>query len=431
MKAGNRVHYDAPTQLPERVLFEELLIQAVNQSRRQDRILALLWIGIQFPDDKPKGREGAARDQLLRAASQRIKSTLRESDVAARVGAMEMAVAFTGLMSPGDAERATQRLHAELVAPVTVDGVSLTPVVHTGISLYPVDGADVGKLMADADAARQEVAADSLSEYQFASPDIKATAVDRMALEESLDRALIEKELVLYYQPQFDLFTGEVVGLETLVQWAHPELGLLPARHWMPMAEDFGRGVDIGVFVLDTATRQYREWLSQGCGSFELCLNVSSGWFQNRKFTEMVQGALAASNMDPQLLVLEFSEDSIIRSADVAFRALTRLSDMGVRISIDDFGSGYASLTQLKIYPFHGLKIDRSLVSNIENESNDKSILKAVIAMAHEMGLVVTAVGVESNAQEEILKRAKCDRVQGFLLGRPVPAGEVPGLLHS
>lgn len=417
--------YDSLTRLPNRSLFEEMLAQAVNLSRRRDRILALLWMVVRFSGDF----NPSTADRLLEMTARRITETVRDCDITARVGTTEIAVAFTELISPGDAERATQRLHNVLIEPFAWEGKTISRTVRTGISLFPIDGADVSKLMADAGAAIKGVTGDAPAGYQFASPDIKASVVDRMALEESLNRAIRKHELVLYYQPQFDLFSGRVVGLETLVHWQHPELGLLPARHWMPLVEDLGRGVEIGTWVLGTATRQYQEWLSQGSKPFELSFNISACQLMNRHFPRIVRAALFDSDMDPQLLVLEFSEYSIVRRADVAFRTLTQLSNMGVRISIDDFGLGYASLTQLKIYPFHGVKIDRSLIANIEKERHDKSILKAIIAMAHEMGLTVTAVGVESNAQEAILKKAKCDRAQGFLLGRPASAEKVKDVL--
>jgi diguanylate cyclase (GGDEF)-like protein len=425
-KTETNTLYDPLTRLRDRPLFEEMLLQAVNLSRRWDRVVALLWMDLQFSGDVRK----PAVEQLLAMAARRIKDTVRDSDVTARVGVMELAVAFTDLMSPGDAEWATQRLHHELSQPLVWEGKSIFSTIRTGISLYPIDGADIQKLMADAAAASRRVRGDSQACYQFASSDIKASAVDKIALEKSLDRAIRKKELALYYQPEFDLSSGKVVGLETLAHWRHPELGLLPARHWMPLAEDFGRSVDIDTWVLNTATRQYQKWLSQGSDPLELSFNISAGQLMNRKFPQIVEAALSDSDMDPRLLVLEFSEDAIIRSAAVAFRTLTRLSHMGVRISIDDFGLGYASLNQLKIYPFNGLKIDRSLISNIDKETYDKTILKAIIAMAHEVGLTVTAVGMESDAQAEILKMTDCDRAQGFLFGRPMSAEEVVGLLN-
>ncbi len=425
VKSICQMHYDGQTQLPNPLLFNELLHQAINHTRRRDRILALLWIRIRFKGAAFPDGDTDMINQGVVIVANRIKETLRENDIVSKLGLTEFAVVYTDLVTPGDAERATQRLLKSVRKPLIFNQEEQPHLVTVGISMYPMDGGDIDSLLDKAKSALPHTSNDFETGYHFASQDIKASVVDRLALEESLDRALAENQFELQYQPQVDLQSGSIMGLETFIQWRHPELGLLPAKRWIQLAKDLGKIVDIGSYVLKQAVVQFKNWLDQGCDSFELAINFSTHEFVSSKLHKLVKNVLDDTRIDPQLLVLEFPEDSMLVHGDRAVRHLNDLTEMGVKCSLDNFGFGYASLIQLKLYPFHELKIDRSLISGIVDEKYDRTIVSAIIAMAHTIGLTVSAAGVETQEQCHILKEAGCDRVQGYYFSRPLPPAEV------
>ncbi len=431
VNAIRQMHYDRQTKLPNPLLFNELLHQAINHTRRRDRILALLWIRIRFKDAAFSDGNTDMISRGVRIVANRIKQTLRENDIVSKLGQMDFAVVYTDLVTPGDAERATQRLLKSVREPLVLNQEEQPHLVTVGISMYPVDGGDIDSLLDKAKSALPHTSNDFETGYHFASQDIKASVVDRLALEESLDRALAENQFELQYQPQVDLHSGSIMGLETFIQWRHPELGLLPAKRWIQLAKDLGKIVDIGAYVLKQAAGQFKNWLDQGCEPFELAINFSTREFVSSKLNKLIKTVLDDTGIDPQLLVLEFPEDSMLAHGDRAVRHLNDLTKMGVKCSLDNFGFGYASLIQLKLYPFHELKIDRSLISGIVDEKYDRMIVSAIIAMAHTIGLTVSAAGVETQEQYHILKEAGCDRVQGYYFSRPLPPAEVFSLLSG
>jgi predicted signal transduction protein with EAL and GGDEF domain len=348
----------------------------------------------------------------------------------ARLGGDDFLLLLPGVESAEAAAKVAQKLLDALSALLPVDGQELHVSASLGIALYPHDGEDAETLIRNADTALYRAKERSRGSSQFYTFDMNATAFERLVLETQLRRALERDELVLYYQPQVRLDSGAVVGVEALVRWQHPELGLISPAEFIPLAEETGLILQIGRWVLSTACAQLRAWQEQGFPDLRVAVNLSGRQFQQADLVRTIADVLELSRLEPSDLELELTESSIMQDAEATVAKCEALDRLGIRLSVDDFGTGYSSLAYLKRFPIKALKIDQSFIQDITTDPNDAAIAQAIVALAETLKLRVIAEGVETEAQLALLRRYHCDEMQGYLFSRPLPPDELLALLR-
>ena len=413
--------HDALTGLPNRALFQERLDHALCYARRCGHMVALLYIDLDRFKLINDTLGHAAGDCLLRQVARRLKSRVRESDTLARISGDEFTVIATALKDPQDAQAVAEAILQALRVPFTVETRELFVTVSIGISMYPQDAADSNTLQRHADGAMYRAKNAGKNGFHFFAPEIGAAISERMEVENQLRRALDRRELTLFYQPQFDLSSGRMVGQEALLRWNSGKLGKVSPVRFIPIAEESALIVPIGAWVLEHACTQTRAWRDAGLTVSGMCVNVSALQFAQRDFVEMIDAVLTRSGLEPNGLELELTESLIMRDLEQAARRMHKLRELGVRISVDDFGTGYSSLAYLQHLPIDVLKIDRSFVHETEKSPAASSLVRAIVTLAHGLGITVIAEGVETEYQFRTMRHMGCDRAQGFLLGRPAP----------
>ena len=419
--------HDALTKLPNRVLLKARLEDALEKARKEGGRFALMFVdldGFKVVNDAYGHHVG---DQLLVQVAERLASAVRARDTVARVGGDE----FVLLVPDEDKAGATviaARLLAAIGATFEVGGHELRISTSIGIALCPLDGALVHDALTHADAAMYHAKAMGRNAYCFFDASMNENMQGQLQLTHDLRAAVERKQLVLHYQPQFAAPDGPITGVEALVRWSHPTRGLIGPDEFIPLAEKTGLIVPIGEWVLDEACRQIREWLDSGACNWNVAVNLSPVQFGHPQLTALVRDTLARHRVDPRNLTIEVTESAAMRDVDASLRILQSLHDMGVRISIDDFGTGYSSLMYLKRLPASELKIDRGFVRELAHDAEDAAIVSSVVALGHTLGIEIVAEGVETTTQKEFLTRLGCHALQGFLLGRPVPAAELRAL---
>jgi diguanylate cyclase (GGDEF)-like protein/PAS domain S-box-containing protein len=420
----NLAYHDALTGLPNRLLFNDRLSVAVAQAHRQDYRLAIFFLDVDRFKVINDSLGHSLGDRLLQGVARRLHSSVREGDTVARLGGDEFILLLPNLNRAEDVAKVAEKILDSLKLPFRLEGRELYSTASMGISLYPDDGADAETLIKNADTAMYRAKEQGRDNYQLYTPAMNATAVERLALENSLRKALVRDELELYYQPLLDLATGRVHGLEALLRWRHPERGLLAPAEFMPLAEVTGLIVPIGPWVLRTACARARAWQDLGHPHLSMAVNLSARQFQQPDLVAQVKRALEDTGLPPRCLDLEITETNAMQNAEGTINTLRELKSLGVRISIDDFGIGYSSLNYLKRFPIDTLKIDQSFVRDITTDPDDAAIATAVIALAHTLKLRVVAEGVETQEQLAFLAARHCDRMQGYLFSRPLPSQE-------
>ncbi|MBI3978687.1 MAG: EAL domain-containing protein [Chloroflexi bacterium] len=421
-------HYDALTDLPNRVLFRDRLHQAIAQARRFERLVGVAFVDLDRFKTINDTLGHDVGDLLLKAVARRLTGCLRAGDTVARLAGDEFTLILPGLAEARDAGAVAQRILDSLAQPFRLGGYEAYTGASIGIALYPLDATDPDRLVTNADATMYRAKEQGGNCYQFFTAEISARAIERLALESSLRHAVERNELVLHYQPQVDATTGQIVGMEALLRWQHPRLGpVLPAQ-FIPIAEETGLIVPIGEWVLRTACRQNRAWQEAGFPPLRVAVNLSTRQFK-RDVVGTVARVLEETGLDPGYLELEITESVIVQEAEAVGGALHALKAMGVRLSIDDFGTRYSSLAYLKRFPIDTLKIDRSFVRDITTDRDDAAIATAIIALAQRLELKVVAEGVEEPEQVRFLRAHGCTEIQGYLCSRPLPAGEMARLL--
>ena len=414
-------HLDPLTGLPNRVLFAELLAHAIQHAERNDSRFALLFLDIDNFTSINESLGHSLGDKLLIEVGRRLQSLLPESDALARIGSDE----FNVILDYGEGmpwvDLLTQRMINALAEPFVLDGHSVYVGVSVGIALYPADGTTTEALQINADAALHQAKAQGRGSLRFFSPEMTRRAKNRLALDAELRHALERHELRLYYQPQVDLISGEVVGVEALVRWQHPERGMVPPGEFIPFAEESGLIVPLGDWVLREACRQIRCWMDAGQAPRQTAVNVSAVQLSRGHLLESVTAAIRDSGIDPRRLELEITESFVMTDYEESFRVLTALRALGVCLSIDDFGTGHSSLSRLQQLQAHKLKIDISFVRDITTNSSNALIVKAIIALGHSLGMEVIAEGVENLGQARYLRTLQCDVMQGYYVARPLP----------
>jgi diguanylate cyclase (GGDEF)-like protein/PAS domain S-box-containing protein len=427
--AENRVqflaYYDALTELPNRTLLQDRLGKALASSRRQKDKVAVLFLDLDRFKVINDSLGHSCGDLLLRKVADRLKGQVREQDTVARVGGDEFLVVLTGVKDVMDAAIVAEKIMDALIADLVIQGRKLSVSCSMGISIFPEHGADGETLIKNADAAMYSAKESGRNTFHFFSEEMNAQVMERLTLEHGLRAALDKKELFLVYQPQMDVATGTIVGLEALLRWQHPELGIMSPDRFMSIAESSGLILPIGAWVLRTACSQARRWQDEGLCAMPVAVNVSAVQFRQQGFRELISRVLSETGLACQYLELELTESLLLSNADVTSSVLRELKGMGIKLAIDDFGTGYSSLSYLKQFPFSKLKIDRSFIRDAAVNSDDAAITTAIISMAKSLGLKVIAEGVENEAQMSFLRALRCDEIQGYYFSKPLTVDEV------
>ncbi len=415
-------YHDILTDLPNRLLFQDRLEHALTKARRAGQRVALLFLDLdRFKNiNDSLGHEWG--DNLLCEVADRLRNCVRESDTVARLGGDEFMVILERVENLKQVAAVAQKILTRLTMPVEMQSYSLYATASIGISLFPNDGTDVESLMKCSDAAMYRAKELGRNNYQFYTADMNARAHELLLLETSLRQALERDQLVLHYQPQYDLNDMRLVGFEALVRWRHPEHGMISPADFIPLAEETGLIVPIGEWVLRTACEQNRAWQKQGLLPVRMAVNISARQFRQSGLIQQVSQTLHETGLDARWLELELTESMIMGNTENAIRTMQALNTMGVELAIDDFGSGYSSLAYLKRFPISKLKIDQSFVRDVMVDANDATIAASVIALAKSMQLEVIAEGIEDADQLAFLQKKGCHQGQGYLFSPPLPA---------
>ncbi len=423
-----QAYHDAMTGLPNRLLFQDRVEQAIAAGKRMGTNAAVLFLdldGFKHINDTLGHSTG---DSLLKVVATRLWGCLREEDTIARMGGDEFTILLPHLATPEDASHVAQRLLESLTTPIVLDQNELFVTASIGISLFPIDGEDTQTLLRHADVAMYRAKEQGRNGYQLYKEAMNVAAFERLMLENNLRKAIEREEFILHYQPQVHLGTGVVVGVEALVRWSHPELGLVPPGKFIPIAEEMGMILPLGELVLRTACRQAALW-NAGGRPLRVAVNLSGRQVGQRGLVEIVTSILEETGLNPRLLDLELTESALIQNGEAAVLNLRRLRALGVRLSVDDFGTGYSSLSYLRRFPLDTLKIDRSFVQDMEKDIEGQAIARAIIDLSHALSLEVVAEGVETPEQRQCLMEMGCDIMQGYLFSPPVTVEHLEAIL--
>jgi diguanylate cyclase len=413
--------HDKLTQLPNRVFLGERLQQAIQEADLDHSRFAVMLLDLDGYKAVNDVFGHYAGDLLLVDVAQRLRERSSSSDLIARVGGDEF-VLLSRIADPADGTVLAKKLVAALGEAFSVDGHELRVSVSIGIAVYPGDGQNQDDLLRNADAAMHHAKSQGRNGYCFFDRSMNTNVREQLQLLQDLRVALERREFLLHYQPKFDVSNHSVLGAEALVRWQHPTRGMISPDDFIPLAEKTGLIVPLGEWVLNEACRQMARWRDSGYSHWTIAVNLSSLQVDQVGLVRVVRDTLERYALDPCFLTLEVTESTAMHDVDASMRTLQQLSDMGVRISIDDFGSGYSSLLYLKRLPASELKIDRGFVHDLAHDSEDAAIVSAIIALGRTLNLMIVAEGVETLAQQEFLTRLGCNSLQGFLLGRPMPA---------
>lgn len=415
-------HHDALTDLPNRLLFEDRLQHAILRAKRSNSPMAVLFLDLDRFKHINDNLGHAVGDQLLQDIAWRLQRTVRSEDTVARLGGDEFTVILEGVEDREQIETVAAKILDELRQPVRIGEHELFVSTSIGIAVMPDNGVAAEELLRFADAAMYRAKEEGRNNYKFYSADLAESALYFFQIERELRQALERNELCLHYQPQISFRSGMIVAVEALLRWQHPQRGLLLPKDFIDVAEESGLMAQLEEWVLERACRQLREWSEQGQPAIKIAVNLTSGQISHSNIADRLKGLLAETGVAAESLQLEITESSLLQQTEVSVANLKALDALGVGLVIDDFGTGYSSMAYLKRFAVSKLKIDRSFVHDIETDPNDKAIVRAVIAMAHGLGLKVTAEGVETEGQYLFLKEQGCDELQGFIFSTPLPA---------
>jgi diguanylate cyclase (GGDEF)-like protein len=423
--------YDALTDLPNRVLFRDRLRHAIARAQRAGTLVAVMFLDLDRFKAINDTLGHAIGDQLLQVVAQRLRNCVRASDTIARLGGDEFTVILTGLTKTQDAAHVAQKILDTLSEPIYLDGRELYTSTSIGITLYPSDTSDVDSLIKYADVAMYRTKNQGRNSYTFYTSDMHVQATEWLTLERDMRISIDRHDFFLHYQPQYNLNTGTIVGVEVLVRWQHPDLGLLSPTRFIPIAEETGLIIPLGFWILRTACLQNRAWQIAGLPPLHIAVNLSARQLAWNDLVGEIARILQETEMDPEYLVLELTESTIMHDTETMVAQLRSLKALGLRLAIDDFGTGYSSLSHLKRLPIDTLKIDRSFVHDIPHDRDDAAIATTIIAMTQALNLRVIAEGVESESQELFLRQQGCHEIQGYLYSQPISAADMTTLLRS
>ena len=432
-EAEQRIRYlalhDELTGLPNRAAFQDILQHALHVAVRHPRALAILFVDLDRFKMVNDTLGHDAGDGLLRQTAQRLRRELRQADTLARMGGDEFYILLENVADRRYVGEVAQRVVQAIAEPFLIDGHKCHVTASVGISTYPDDGTDTQTLLKNADISMYRAKALGKNTYQFYSADMQEHAAKRFDLESALRHAVINRELVLHYQPKVSLATGQVTGMEALLRWNRPDKGLVFPASFIALAEETGLIVEMGRWVLDTACSQTKAWQGSGFAELRVAVNLSARHFRQKELVDDVARALANSGLEARFLELEITESMVMDNPDEAAHIMQALKGMGVYLAMDDFGTGYSSLAYLKRFPVDNVKVDRSFIRDVPGDEDDVAIIRAIIAMAHSLGLKVIGEGVETAEQLEFLQEHGCDEFQGFHFCPPIPSEDFSSLL--
>ncbi len=424
-------HHDVLTGLPNRIVLLDRLNQAIELARRQSGQLAIMFMDLDQFKHINDSLGHAVGDQLLQSIAQRLVTCVRQSDTVSRQGGDEFVLLLPNIERAEDAAIFAQKILAALAPPHRIGGHDLHIGVSIGISIYPDNGRDAETLIKRADTAMYYAKESGRNNFKFFEESMHVRAVERQSIEASLRHGLERQEFVLHYQPKVDLRSGTIVGVEALIRWQHPTLGLLRPAQFVPVAEDCGLIVPIGRWVLREACRQAQSWLAAGLPPITVAVNTSALEFRAKDFIESIRTTLKDTGLEPCYLELELTESILMQDAESAVAVLGELTDLGVTLAIDDFGTGYSSLSYLSQFPITTLKIDQSFVNQMTTNSDDATIVSAVISLGQSLKQRVIAEGVETSEQRALLLAQQCDEGQGYYFGHPLPPEVLTTLMQT
>ncbi|MCU7929946.1 MAG: EAL domain-containing protein [Candidatus Thiodiazotropha sp. (ex Codakia rugifera)] len=415
-------HHDSLTNLPNRLLFEDRLEHAIAQAKRQKRQLAVLFLDLDRFKNINDSLGHAMGDELLKEVAARLQKILRDDDTAARLGGDEFTVLVENIDDPSQAAVVAAKIQEKFKAPFKIAGRELHVTTSIGISIYPEDGKDVADLTKNADAAMYQAKEQGRNNYRYYTSELTRTAFERLLLETELRSALRQDQLLLYYQPQISLNNGEMTGAEAVLRWHHPRLGIIPPARFIPLAEESGLIHEIGNWVLREACAQTRYLNKQGLFQGRMAINLSVRQIMQTDLILRFEQIIADSGCPPTMLQLEVTEGIFMGQMQHSVPVLDVFKKLGVSIAIDDFGTGYSSLSYLKQLPIDKLKIDRSFIRDMPHDSDAVAITQAIVSLGKNLGLRITAEGIETMAQQSLLQKMGCQEGQGYLYSPPVPA---------
>jgi len=423
--------HDSLTDLPNRAYFSRLLTQSMHEARRYERQSALLFLDLDRFKHINDSLGHDAGDDLLQEIARRLSRSVRESDVVARLGGDEFVVLLPNIPDPQHVAPVADKILSACGKPFTLAGQEFRVTVSIGITLFPKDGDDEQTLMKNADMAMYHAKELGKNNFQYFSESLNTDSLERLTLESSLRHALERDEFRLFYQPKRNIKSGQITGVEALLRWQHPELGMILPMQFIPVAEENGMIVPIGRWVLRTACQQSVEWQKNGLPPLNMAINLSARQFIDESLLDDIKQALQDTGMSPELLEVEITETMVMRDVETTVAILKELKSMGVRVAIDDFGTGYSSLSTLKQFPVDSIKIDSSFVQDLTRSVEDRGLTEAIIAVGRNLSLNVIAEGVETSEQYEYLKEQACDEFQGFYGNAALPSDKLSQLITS
>lgn len=418
-------YFDPLTGLPNRGMFLDRLQQALAFAHREERSVCLVFLDLDNFKDVNDTYGHDFGDKLLKQVAERLNGTMRESDTLARLGGDEFVVILTSITSHESTANAVQRIMSVFTQPFLIDDKKIFCSVSIGIAVYPDDGMDTESLLKCADTAMYHAKEEGKSQYRFFSAEMNQKIMRRVLLENSLRSGLDRDEFFVKYQPQWDLKSSRMIGVEVLLRWQSLDFGLLPPSEFISLTENSGLIFELGQWVLRTACTQAKRWEQNGHRNFKVAVNISGKQLKQPDFLDMIARSIKETGVSPRALELEFTETVIMEDAEKTIETLRALKKMGVQLSIDNFGTGYSSLNYLKHFPIDRIKIDRSFVADLNGDEKDAALVEAMISMGHSLNRTVLAEGVENNKQLDFLRALKCDEAQGFFLAMPMTADEV------
>jgi diguanylate cyclase (GGDEF)-like protein/PAS domain S-box-containing protein len=427
-----QANYDSLTGLPNRSLLKDRLEQALAHAQRYSRAVMVAFIDLDnFKLINDSLGHTVVGDALLKAVGERLQACVRRGDTVARSGGDEFVLILTQQENEEVNYQVIERVMFSVSEPYAIDGQDLSITCSIGLSVYPQDGQDGETLLRAADTAMYRAKELGRNNFQFYAKEMTAKIGDRLTLEAGLRRALDRGEFLLHYQPQLELQTGRIIGMEALIRWQHPEQGMIPPVKFIPIAEDTGLIEPIGAWVLHTACAQNKAFQDAGLPAITVAVNLSPRQFRQKNLVESVRAILDATGLDPRHLELEITEGMVMHNAEEVITTLSKLEGMRLQLSVDDFGTGYSNLSYLKRFPVHRLKIDKSFVRDIGTDPDGTAIAQSVIALGHSLNLRVIAEGVETAAQLSFLRQAHCDEAQGYYFYKPLPHPQLLAVLSD
>ncbi|MCW9006012.1 MAG: EAL domain-containing protein, partial [Gammaproteobacteria bacterium] len=434
-------YHDSLTGLPNNHLFKDRVTHCIASAKRNSTKLAVMFLDLDRFKLINDTLGHSVGDKLLQATAERLQNCIRSSDSVtinsnapinpsiARLGGDEFIILLESIVDLKIVNRIAERLVNEISQPIQIEQQEVFTSTSIGIALYPDDGKDVDSLLKNADAAMYYAKDQGRNNFQYYTQSMNEAAAQQLILGNSLRKALTNDEFQIYYQPQVSVITGQVIGLEALVRWKHPEKGFISPALFIPLAEETGQIQAIGEWILYQACLQGAKWIEEGYRPLIISVNLSAKQLRQSNLQQIIKNTLKETGMPAKFLGVELTESAIILEPDMALDRLKKIKSLGIKLSLDDFGTGYSSLSYLKRFPIDTLKIDRAFIKDIKTDHEDATLVKAIITMAHGLGMDIIAEGVELQEQLEFLGANACDAIQGFLFSKPLPAKKIEPLL--